>query len=345
MLKSSDDPLVDVYDCAMLDLDGVVYVGQSAVPGAPELLARVRDSGVSLAYVTNNAARTPDAVAAHLTELGVDATPQDVVTSAQAAARAIASKFGTGAKVLVAGGEGLLVALDERGLDVVTSSDDEPAAVVQGFHPSVGWTMLAEATYAIRAGAYWVASNLDLTVPTARGVAPGNGSLVNVVATTVGRQPDLVAGKPFRPLFDETVLRIQSRHPIVVGDRLDTDIEGARNCGADSLLVMTGVTDVNQLCHAAPHRRPDYVSWTLAGLMTNHAAPELRDGGWVCGQWRAHVHDSRLVLSRQHGSNEPRDPSADGLRAATAAAWTWLETHPDLEVETDQAAEALGAAR
>ena len=135
---------------------------------------------------------------------------------------------------------------------------------------------LAEATYAIRAGAFWVASNTDLTVPTARGVAPGNGSLVNVIAGVLGRPPDLVAGKPFRPLFDETVIRISSRRPIVVGDRLDTDIEGARNCEADSLLVMTGVTDVDQLCHAGPHQRPDFVSWSLAGLLTGHRLPQQR---------------------------------------------------------------------
>ena len=112
----------------------------------------------------------------HLTDLGVEAAPSDVVTSAQAAARAVAEKFGPGAKVLVAGGDGLVAALAEQGLEVVASADDEPASVVQGFHPSVGWQALAEATFAIRAGAYWVASNTDLTVPTARGIAPGNGS-------------------------------------------------------------------------------------------------------------------------------------------------------------------------
>ena len=270
----------------------------------PNCSRSVRSSGVTLAFVTNNAARTPDAVAAHLTELGVDAAPQDVVTSAQAAARAIAAKFGPGAKVLVAGGEGLLVALAEQELDVVASSDDQPDAVVQGFHPSVGWTMLAEATYAVRAGAYWVASNLDLTVPTRsrHGSRQRQSGRTSSPRPSVGR-PDLVAGKPFRPLFDETVLRIGSRHPIVVGDRLDTDIEGARNCGADSLLVMTGVTDVDQLCHAEPHQRPDFVSWTLEGLMTSHAAHGRATSGWTVASWRARVVDggtrSRRIQQEQ----------------------------------------------
>ena len=336
-LKANVEPLVESYDCAMLDLDGVVYVGQAAVEGAPGLLSQVRARGVTLAFVTNNAARTPATVAAHLTELGVEAAAEDVVTSAQAAARAVAAKFGPGAKVLVAGGEGLLVALAEQELEVVASNDEQPVAVVQGFHPSVGWKDLAEATYAVRAGAFWVASNLDLTVPTARGIAPGNGSLVNLVATTVGKRPDLVAGKPFRPLFDETVLRIASKRPIVVGDRLDTDIEGARNCDADSLLVMTGVTDVDQLCHAEPHQRPDYVSWTLAGLMTPHDVPVEHGGSWVCSNWTARIRDATVEVDGP-GSIEPDD---DALRTVAVAAWHWLAEHPDGRLDTTNATAKL----
>lgn len=339
-LKESARPLVEAYDCAMLDLDGVVYVGPAAVPGAPELLRRVRDAGVTLAFVTNNAARTPAAVAAHLTELGVAATATDVVTSAQAAARAVADKFGAGSKVLLAGGEGLLVALEEQRLVVVDSSDDEPAAVAQGFHPSVGWAMLAEATYAIRSGAFWVASNTDLTVPTPRGVAPGNGSLVNLIAGVVGRGPDLVAGKPYRPLFDETVLRIASQRPIVVGDRLDTDIEGARNCGADSLLVMTGVTDVDQLCRAEPRQRPDFLSSDLGGMLVAHQSPEARGDGWGCGSWLARCRDG--VLEIEGGSSG--ESFDQGLRAACAAAWGWLDEHPGETVDTSAVTRVLAEA-
>ncbi len=226
-LQSSSEPLTARYDCAMLDLDGVVYRGPDAIEGVPDLLRRARDEGMTLAFVTNNAARTPASVAAHLSELGVEAAAADVVTSAQAAAREVANRVPAGAAVLVVGGEGLEVALRERGLVPVSGAADSPVAVVQGFHPDVGWRQLAEAAYALAGGVPWVASNLDLTVPTARGIAPGNGALVAAVSTAAGRQPDVVAGKPFRPLFDETLLRIGSERPIVVGDRLDTDIEGA----------------------------------------------------------------------------------------------------------------------
>ena len=194
-LRTSEEPLVTAYDCAMLDLDGVVYIGPHAVEEVPDVLAQARDLGMTLAFVTNNAARTPADVAGHLRELGVEARAEDVVTSAQAAAREVAERVRPGAKVLVVGGEGLETALKEHDLVPVSSADDDPAAVVQGFHRSVGWELLAEGDYAIRSGLPWVASNLDLTVPTARGIAPGNGALVGAVATAVGREPDIVAGQ------------------------------------------------------------------------------------------------------------------------------------------------------
>ena len=329
----------------MLDLDGVVYVGAHAVDGVPALLVEARKRGMTLAFVTNNAARPPDVVAAHLTDLGVEAAPTDVVTSGQAAAREVAARVEPGARVLVVGGDGLVLPLQELGLVPVSSADESPAAVVQGYHPSVGWKMLAEASYAIAAGVPWIASNLDLTIPTARGTAPGNGTLVNAVATAVGRRPDVVAGKPFRPLFDETVRRIASTRPIVVGDRLDTDIEGAVTCGADSLLVMTGVTDVAALCRAEPRRRPSYVAWTMDGLMRPHQAPQCEDGPrrdgssdaeaagrvtWSLAGWRAGVDHGRLAVAAK-GS----DPDA-GLATVTAACWDWLDRQDDPDAARQQ---------
>ncbi len=322
-LGTSAEPLVTAYDCAMLDLDGVVYVGGHAVDGVPEILATARGRGMTLAFVTNNASRRPETVADHLAEIGVRAEAADVVTSAQAAAREVADRVDVGAKVLVIGGEGLVVALQELGLVPVTSAAEMPAAVAQGFDPGVGWRQLTEGAAAIRGGAIWVASNLDLTVPTPRGPAPGNGALVNALAAAVDRRPVVVAGKPFRGLFDETVRRISSRRPIVVGDRLDTDIEGAVRCGADSLLVMTGVTDPAALAAAPAHRRPTYVAWTMRGLLTAHAAPEESSGTWSLGGWVAAVDDG-CVSVRRRGDCED-----DGLRAVTAAAWAWCDSHPD----------------
>jgi glycerol 3-phosphatase-2 len=328
-LKASDRPLAELYDCAMLDLDGVVYVGPDAVPGVPELLADVRRSGLRLAFVTNNAARTPADVAHHLLDLGIEAHESDVVTSAQAAAALVAELVPRASRVLVVGGEGLILALRERGLVPVSSGLDDPVAVVQGFHPSVGWGLLAEAAYVVGEGAPWIASNIDLTLPTPRGIAPGNGSLVNAVASAVGRRPDAVAGKPYRPLFDETVRRVSARRPLVVGDRLDTDIEGAVNCDADSLLVMTGVTDVPTLCQAPPGRRPTYVSRTLDGLVTAHPRPVERDGGWQLAGWNVRVDGGRVDAVARGESDD------DGLRVLAAACWSWIDAHPETPLAVD----------
>ena len=327
-LKASTTPLVDAYDCAMLDLDGVVYVGREAVDGVPDVLRQASAHGMSLAFVTNNAARPPGEVARHLQELGIDADQADVVTSAQAAAHEVAALVPAGSRVLVIGGDGLHEALRERGLKPVESAADEPAAVVQGFHSSVGWKALAEGGYALQRGLPWVASNLDLTIPTAGGIAPGNGALVNAVAAAVGRRPDVVAGKPYRPLFDETVRRISAERPIVVGDRLDTDIEGAVTCGADSLLVMTGVTDVHTLCRAPSRQRPDYVAWTMSGLLTEHQSPALDGETWTMGGWAVAVEADALVIRRRGDADD------DGLRAVAAAGWHALDREPDGGLDT-----------
>ncbi|MFF7900654.1 HAD-IIA family hydrolase [Streptomyces sp. NPDC088817] len=312
--EGSAQALSEAYDTALLDLDGVVYAGGHAIAHAVDSLGTARAGGMHLAYVTNNALRTPAAVAAHLTELGIRAEASDVVTSAQAVARLIADQVPRGARVLVIGGEGLRAALRERGLEPVESADDDPAAVVQGYGgPDLPWGRFAEACYAIARGVPWFASNTDLTIPGARGIGPGNGAAVEVVRIATGAEPQ-VAGKPLPPMHRETVLRTGAVRPLVVGDRLDTDIEGAFNGGVDSLLVLTGVTDGAQLLAAPPRHRPTYVDADLRGLLTGQ--PEItREGdGFRCGGWTATA-DTGLVLS---GEGE----ALDGLRALCAAAWT-----------------------
>jgi HAD superfamily hydrolase (TIGR01450 family) len=202
-----------------------------------------------LAYVTNNASRTPAAVARHLRDLGVAVADEDVVTSAQAAARVLSEQLPDGSAVFVIGGEGLEVALREQGLRPVQDPEEEPAAVVSGFHGDLRWSTVIAGAILVRDGLPWVASNTDLTVPTPAGPGPGNGALVEVVARFAGRQP-VVAGKPEAPLFEETLRRVGGERPLVIGDRLDTDIEGANNTGYDSLLVMSGVSGLEQLAAA-----------------------------------------------------------------------------------------------
>ncbi|APE20779.1 MULTISPECIES: HAD hydrolase-like protein [Streptomyces] len=320
-------PLSEAYDTALLDLDGVVYAGGEAVPHAVEALGAARAGGMHLAYVTNNALRAPDAVAEHLTELGVPAEAGDVITSAQAVARLIADDVPPGSRVLVIGGEGLRVALRERGLVPVDSAEDGPVAVVQGYGgPEMPWGRFAEASYAVARGLPWYASNTDLTIPGARGIGPGNGAAVEVVRiATGGRVEPKVAGKPLPPMHRETVLRTGAKRPLVVGDRLDTDIEGAFNGGVDSLLVFTGVTDAAQLLAAVPEHRPTYVAADLRGLLVGQPEVVAGEGGvFVCGAWRASVSapdGGELVLEGPAGDAAGADPM-DGVRALCGAAWS-----------------------
>ncbi|MET7306741.1 HAD hydrolase-like protein [Streptomyces sp. NPDC005134] len=314
--SASSTALSEAYDTALLDLDGVVYAGGAAIVHAVDSLGAARDGGMHLAYVTNNALRTPAAVAEHLTELGVPAEPADVITSAQAVARLMADQLPAGARVLLIGGEGLRAALVERGLVPVESADDDPAAVAQGYGgPDMAWGRFAEAAYAIARGVPWFASNTDLTIPSARGIAPGNGAAVEVVRIATGAEPQ-VAGKPLPPMHRETVLRTGAKRPLVVGDRLDTDIEGAFNGGVDSLLVLTGVTDARQLVAAEPRHRPTFVDADLRGLLTGQPEVTETAGGFGCGGWTAAVRADELVL-------EGDGDVLDGLRALCGAAWSY----------------------
>jgi HAD superfamily hydrolase (TIGR01450 family) len=302
----------------MLDLDGVVYIGPEAVPGAPEQLARAAEAGMHLAYVTNNASRTPDTVAEHLRRLGIPVDDGDVVTSAQAAARLLANQLGEGAPVFVIGGEGLEVALAEQGLKPVQDRDADPRAVVSGYSGQLRWSTVVTGALLVRDGLPWVASNTDMTVPTPHGPGPGNGVLVDVVARFADREP-VVAGKPEPPLFEETLRRVGGTRPLVVGDRLDTDIEGANRTGFDSLLVMTGVTGLAELVGAPAEQRPTYVAPDLGGLARQHDEPAQSNGVVTCGGWQAAVVDGAL---RVDGTGAPDA----WWQVAATAGWAHLDT-------------------
>jgi HAD superfamily hydrolase (TIGR01450 family) len=335
----SEQPPSAVFDVALLDLDGVVYVGPDAVPGVPAALAAARERGMRLGFVTNNASRRPEEVAGHLTELGVPADVEDVITSAQAAATVVARQLGAGARVLPVGGPGVAAALTAAGLTVVDRAEDEPVAVVQGYGREVGWAELAEAVVAVRRGARHVATNADATIPSPRGPLPGNGALVGVVSAVTGQQPQ-VTGKPDPAMHEECVRRTGARTPLVVGDRLDTDIEGARRAGAASLLVLTGVTDPATLLAAGPLHRPDLLAADAGGLLVAHPAVRAADGGWRCGGWTVAAHGDAFELRSTGGDDGGGDGNGggdgsgrgdgdrelDGLRALCVAHWT---AHPD----------------
>jgi glycerol-1-phosphatase len=323
-----DRAVVDAYDAVLLDLDGVVYLGPLAVAGAPEAVARLHQRGIKTGFVTNNAARPPAAIAEHLRELGIEAANSDVVTAAQAAAHLLVERFGEGARVLVVGGHGVLDALAERALTPVRSADDDPVAVIQGWAVDLTWEQLNEAAIAIHRGAHWVATNTDPTRPTDRGLVPGNGAAVAAVRMAVGVQPE-VAGKPYRPLLDETTIRLGADRPIFIGDRLDTDIAGAISAGMDSMLVLTGSHRARDLLTAAPDQRPTHLGRDLAALFQPPLIAVDEGEGIRCGAVRAREANGGIVF-------DTAPPAAAELHALWAAAqisWHALDAGCSLDVD------------
>ena len=188
--------------------------------------------------------------------------------------------------MLPVGGPGVAAALTVPGLVVVERAEDRPAAVVQGYGREVGWAQLAEAIVAVRNGARHVATNTDATIPSPRGPLPGNGAMVGMVSDDHRPEP-LVTGKPDPAMHAECVRRTGARRPLVVGDRLDTDIEGARRAGAASLLVFTGVTDPGTLLAAGPEHRPGPALRRCRRPARRHPPWSPTAGARRCGRWTA----------------------------------------------------------
>lgn len=314
---------LDGVDAVFADLDGVVYAGAGAIPYAVDSLNRVKP-GRAVGYITNNASRSDASVASHLAELGLDVVPEEVVTSPQAAMQLLGEQVAPGALVMVVGGEGIEVELRKRGYRVTRSADDAPDAVVQGFTPEIGWKDLAEAVFALNAhggpdaatpGIPWIATNMDWTIPVARGIAPGNGTLVSAVHTAVGRFP-LVAGKPETPIFEEASRRFGAQSPLMIGDRLDTDILGANRAGMASAVVLTGIDRAKQLLAADAKSRPDFILADLRGLHEPYPTVERGRNGLV------RVRGARVQLAGNRVEIVAEgDGGLDLLRAACAVIW------------------------
>lgn len=278
--RSRPTPL-DGVDVVLADLDGVVYAGPGALPHAVESINRVA-ADRRVGYITNNASRTDFAVAEHLTSLGLSVSAGDVVTSPQAAMRLLADLVPAPAKLLIVGGEGLVVEAEKAGYSVTRSADDAPDAVVQGFSPEVAWTDLAEAAFALKVpeeegGIPWIATNSDWTIPRERGIAPGNGTLVSAVHTAIGRLAT-VAGKPEVPIFEEAMARFGATKALFIGDRLDTDILGAARVGIDSVLVLTGIDRPKHVLAAPEGSRPTFIVSDLRELHEPYPLTQRKDG-------------------------------------------------------------------
>lgn len=254
--------LADGYGCLLFDLDGVLYRGDEAVPAAAATMAELRARGARSVFLTNNSSRTPEQVAAKLRSVGIEADPSEIVTSALATAELLASRGGGSAFVI--GGDGVYRALLDAGLQVLDGEPWEADLVVVGFDDGLTYAKLRRACVLVRRGAHLIATNPDLTFPAGDGeLWPGAGSLLAAVVASTGAQAEVV-GKPFAPLFETALRRGGGGRPLVIGDRPDTDIEGARRLGWDSLLVLSGVGTRKEV--GATGIRPTYVADDLSIL-------------------------------------------------------------------------------
>ena len=320
------DKIFGQYQTHLLDLDGVVYAGNQAIALAVESINKLRLAGVPVGYITNNSSRKTQTIAEQLSDFGIELSAKDVISSAQTGVELLIELVPTGSKVLVVGGEGLRYQTELAGFQIVSSSDEKPDAVIQGFAPDVSWKDLAEASYSIQQGAKWVATNQDWTIPKEKGIAPGNGTLVSAVHTAVGQLP-LVAGKPEKAIFETALREFATDSAIYVGDRLDTDVAGANRAGLGSALVMTGVTTRKELLAARVEQRPSYILGSLADLLSPYLAPKKTKRGYKLGQVEVELLGNKVVVS--YGDAK----SLDALKAACLTIWEAKEPISLLEVE------------
>jgi glycerol-1-phosphatase len=263
--------LADRYDAFLFDLDGVLYRAESPVEHAAEAVAELRRRDGAIVFMTNNSSRTPVQVAEKLTGVGVDAEPGEVVSSALVTADLLRDRGISEAFVI--GEDGVLEALADAGIALLGVGASTGQAVVVGWDRAITYDKLRTAALLIQRGALLVATNADPTYPAPDGMWPGAGSLLAAVVAATGAEP-LVVGKPYAPLFEAACRRAGRDRPLVIGDRLDTDIEGAAALGLPSLLVLTGISNREQAATAAV--RPTYVGDDLRALF---AEPEPQVAG------------------------------------------------------------------
>ena len=302
--------LIEQHDALLLDLDGTVWEGGRAIDGAVDF---INSCGLPSVYVTNNASRAPEAVAEKLRGIGLQVETADVLTSAQAAVTLAGAHVPQGAKILVIGADSFRDLVRAAGYTVVASADDMPDAVLQGFDPSVDWAQLTEGALAIRQGAKYVASNLDSSLPTERGLAVGNGSLVAAIESATGVSP-VSAGKPEPEMFVQAAKLVGAKRPLVVGDRLNTDIAGGNAAAMNTFHVLTGVSHEMELIEASKEYRPNFIGDSLSDM--TRSAHDLAPGAQ--GGFTARV-DGLDVLVDNGDSNAT---SVQALRTVLEVVWS-----------------------
>jgi glycerol-1-phosphatase len=258
----------DRYDAFLFDLDGVLYRAGEPVPGAAEAVARLRAGGKGLAFVTNNSSRTPEEVATRLRRAGVEAAPEEVETSALSTADVLAERRVR--EAFVVGEGGLRTALAARGIALLDGDPETAEAVVVGWDRGADYAKLKTASLLVQRGAAFLATNADASYPAPDGLWPGAGALLAAIETTTGVRAEVI-GKPHAPIFRAALARAGGGRPLVIGDRLDTDIAGAERLGWASFLVLSGISGRADL-DGSPYR-PDFVGDDLGSLFDDHDGP------------------------------------------------------------------------
>ena len=336
-LKGTTKPLAEAYQLALLDLAGVVSRGKNPVEHAADSILAAVKAGMTIEYTTNNSSRFQSVVAEQLRGFDLDVEPWQVITSSVVAARMVAKAVPAGSTVLVVGAEHLREEVARAGLVVTDDPEAHPVAVIQGWFPQMTWQMMANAAFAVEAGATYFVTNRDLTIPRELGIAPGCGSMIRAVIAATGVEPVASAGKPEAYMYDEArelnasegFDLVPKEHSIAIGDRLDTDIEAGNRGGYDSLAVLTGVTNPHELMLAPAHLRPTYVAPDLRALAETMPEPvDHGDGRWTCGDASASFDSMSNELSVSDVT------SVDAMRAAICAAWQAADNGVDMSGAT-----------
>jgi 4-nitrophenyl phosphatase len=251
----------------ILDMDGVVWKGDSPIGNLPETFARIHERGLKFVFATNNGTKTPEEYQQKLRELGVEIETSQVVTSALGIAFMLERKYPKGTKIFVIGEDGIRMALKEKGFEILSVENAPEARVfVMGIDRGINFEKIAEATLLVRAGIPFYTTNTDRTFPTPRGEIPGSGAWLSVITTATGVEP-IVAGKPFPYLMEFSLERLGTKkeETLVVGDRLETDIAAGQAVGCPTALVLSGVSIMEQARQWNP--QPDVIADSLSALV------------------------------------------------------------------------------
>ncbi|SFG67061.1 4-nitrophenyl phosphatase [Halobacillus alkaliphilus] len=241
------------YEAYLIDLDGTMYRGGKRVEGAAEFVKYLETKQLPFMFLTNNSSKTAIQVADKSNDLGIPARKEQIMTSSMAAAIYISLQQGP-SKVHIIGEQGLVDAMVQEGHEVV---DDHPDVVIIGIDHNISYEKLTKACLHVRNGASFISTNGDRSIPTERGMVPGNGALTSVISVSTGIEPVFI-GKPESIIMEQALARIgyDKKQVLMIGDNYHTDISAGINAGMDTLMVETGVSSFQEIKNY--HRQPTY---------------------------------------------------------------------------------------